>query len=263
MHVLFVPHIFELCAATIIMLALLIWPVYICRELTDTELEEAYISDEQCALELHKNLKLMKNDTVVEILQQFDDLTEKNITWLNIQNEYYYQRHSVNSICALLGLRERFGIANSHLGSAHLLIPIAGATITVFLLLTQITELISDKDESSSIGIKVLCGLICWLIISIPLTIIDYNWNGTNEILRNLGAPFPLEWKICKYVSWFWACIKAIELFSANCYKNIVIKFDKPLTLTVVDLPNDYTLIDENDPPYPNEYDTMDSSIDE
>uniref|UniRef100_A0A1I7VNI8 Protein kinase domain-containing protein n=1 Tax=Loa loa TaxID=7209 RepID=A0A1I7VNI8_LOALO len=211
MHVLLVPHAFELCTAAIIMLVLMLWPIYICREITDIELEKAYINDKQCALELHEHLELVQNDTIVQILQRFDDGTD-NITWLNIQHEYHYQKSSVNSICAMLGFRERFGTANGQLGSA--------------------------------------------------LTIIDFNWNGTNKMLRNLGAPFPLEWKISKYIAWFWACIKIIELLLANCCQNIIIKFDKPISLMIVDLSTDYVFLDENAPPYPNEYNTMDSAVD-
>ncbi|CAG9531882.1 unnamed protein product [Cercopithifilaria johnstoni] len=263
MHILLLPHIFEVCTATIIMFVLLLWPVYICRELTDTEFDQAYISDKQCAQELHNNLNLVKNDTIIQILQDFDDyVTDKNITWLNIRNEYYYEKPYINSICVMLGIRERFGTANGQFGSAHLLIPLVGVIITVCFLLGHIIEFMTNNDDSS-VGIQVFCGLICWLIISIPLTIIDFNWNGTNEILRNLGAPFPLEWKICTIVAWFWTFIKAIELALANYYRNLIIKFDKPLTLTVVNLPNDYTLIDENEPPYPNEYDTMGNMIGE
>lgn len=53
MHILFVPHVIEMLSATIIMLALLLWPVYTCREVTDSEFENAYVRDEKCALELH------------------------------------------------------------------------------------------------------------------------------------------------------------------------------------------------------------------
>ncbi|EFO26515.1 hypothetical protein LOAG_01971 [Loa loa] len=260
MHVLLVPHAFELCTAAIIMLVLMLWPVYICREITDIELEEAYINDKQCALELHEHLELVQNDTIVQILQRFDDGTD-NITWLNIQHEYHYQKSSVNSICAMLGFRERFGTANGQLGSAHLLIPIVGAIITIFFLCAHIFEIVTEKDESS-LAVQLFCGLICWLIISVSLTIIDFNWNGTNKMLRNLGAPFPLEWKISKYIAWFWACIKIIELLLANCCQNIIIKFDKPISLMIVDLSTDYVFLDENAPPYPNEYNTMDSAVD-
>lgn len=52
MHILLVPHTIEICTATIIILVLLLWPIYVCRELTDTEIEKAYSSDQQCAQEL-------------------------------------------------------------------------------------------------------------------------------------------------------------------------------------------------------------------
>ncbi|VDN89495.1 unnamed protein product [Brugia pahangi] len=212
MHILLIPHVCEICAAVIIMLVLLFWPVYICREVTDNELEKAYINDEQCALELRENLKLVKNDTVVEILQQqFDDPID-NITWLNIRHEYYYEKFTANSICVLLGFRQRFGATNKQYGSA--------------------------------------------------LTIIDFNWNGTIELLRNLGAAFPFEWKICKYVAWFWAIFATFELLMMKCCQNIIIKFDKPFNLTIVNLPNDYMFIDESAPPYPNDYTTTDSAVD-
>ncbi|KAK6111924.1 putative integral membrane protein [Brugia pahangi] len=261
MHILLIPHVCEICAAVIIMLVLLFWPVYICREVTDNELEKAYINDEQCALELRENLKLVKNDTVVEILQQqFDDPID-NITWLNIRHEYYYEKFTANSICVLLGFRQRFGATNKQYGSAHLLIPIITATITIFFLSTHIFEFITDNDKSS-LTIQIFCELICWLIISISLTIIDFNWNGTIELLRNLGAAFPFEWKICKYVAWFWAIFATFELLMMKCCQNIIIKFDKPFNLTIVNLPNDYMFIDESAPPYPNDYTTTDSAVD-
>lgn len=59
-------------------------------------------------------------------------------------------------------------------------------------------------------------------LLHLALTIIDYNWNGTkSEILRNLDASFPIEWKICKYVGWFWTSIKIIELLLVNYYENV------------------------------------------
>uniref|UniRef100_A0A915PI08 DUF4283 domain-containing protein n=1 Tax=Setaria digitata TaxID=48799 RepID=A0A915PI08_9BILA len=127
------------------MLVLLFWPDYICRELTDVELKEAYNSDEQCEQESHDHLKLVKNDTVVEMLQRSDNSAD-NISWLNI-------RTSINSNC--WGYRKRI------------------------FLWAHIFELITDKKVQ------------------------------------------------------------------------VVVKFDKPLTLTVVGFPTDYTFVDENMSPYP------------
>ncbi|EJW78544.1 hypothetical protein WUBG_10547 [Wuchereria bancrofti] len=128
-------------------------------------------------------------------------------------------------------------------------------------LSAHIFEFITDKDKSS-LAIQIFCELICWLIISISLTIIDFNWNGTIETLRNLGASFPFEWKICKYVAWFWAIFATLELLMIKCCQNIVIKFDKPFNLTIVNLSNDYLFVDESAPPYPNDYDTIKSAAD-
>lgn len=43
--------------------------------------------------DLQNNLKLIKNDTVVEILQQVRDFTDKNITWLNIRLDHLFFTH--------------------------------------------------------------------------------------------------------------------------------------------------------------------------
>ncbi|VDM92284.1 unnamed protein product, partial [Litomosoides sigmodontis] len=259
MHILFVPHVMEMFSAMIIMFALLLWPVHTCREVTDSEFEDAYAGDKKCALELHENLKLVRNDTVVQVLHHFDKSLNNGITWINTRNEYYYEKPGINSICVALGIRERFGSANSKLGCAHLLIPVFGAMIAVFFLWAHIIEFLRDDDDSA-VGIQVFCGIICWLIISVSLTIIDFNWNGTVKLLRNFGASFPFEWKICKYIGWLWICIKIIELLLANCYKNIRIKFDKPYALAIVKLPSNFAVIDEYAPPYPNEFDMMTSA---
>uniref|UniRef100_A0A0R3RPN2 Uncharacterized protein n=1 Tax=Elaeophora elaphi TaxID=1147741 RepID=A0A0R3RPN2_9BILA len=221
MHILLVPHIIEMFTAGAITLTLTLIPIFICREITDEALEKAYMSSEECALEMHKHLNLVKNDTVVEILQQSDDRTvERNISWLNIRRELYYQKTSVNSICVELGFRERFGATNSQFGSAYLIIPIVAGILVVLILLVQIIEFIKSNEESL-VEIQILCGLICWLIVSIPLTLIDFNWNGTNEMVRNLGEPFPLEWKICKFAAWFWSCVKTIQFLLINCCRNV------------------------------------------
>ncbi|VDM95072.1 unnamed protein product [Thelazia callipaeda] len=219
MNVLLVPHAFEMCSVIIVMLVLLIWPIYICREMKDSELEEALKNDRQCARQMNRHLELMKSDAVIEFFQSSQN-SSHNITQLNIRHDFYYRKHGVNKLCFFLRFQEKFGIGHEQLGSAHLLVPIVGTIVTLLFLFTHILEL-SNNSRDSSVTVQLFCGLACWLIISITITIIKWQWKGSKEPPKNLGAAFPLEWGICKFLSWFW----------------IIIKFDQPLTLTMVDFP--------------------------
>ncbi|VDK33586.1 unnamed protein product [Gongylonema pulchrum] len=70
-------------------------------------------------------------------------------------------------------------------------------------------------------------------------------------MLRNLGAPFPVEWQLCKYTSCFWTSFKLLQLLLADCCHKIEISVEDPLALTDVDFLDDYVPISDGTPPYP------------